>query len=72
MIRKIIQAIVAILLIIIGYTKLEGSRFQKEVIWYAVVGLLGIIYLLIEFIYKNRKRLWIALFSKYLALSEKK
>jgi hypothetical protein len=72
MIRKIIQALVAIGFIIFGYTKLDVSSFQKEVIWYGILGLLTLIGLLFEFIYTNRKRLWMSIFSKYLALSSKK
>ena len=71
MIRKVIQAIVAIVFIVIGYTKLEGSIFQKNFIWYGLVGLVGLVVLLIEFIYINRKRLWMSIFSKYLALRGK-
>ncbi|TYB73016.1 hypothetical protein ES676_09670 [Bizionia saleffrena] len=72
MIRKIIQALIAIGFIIIGYTKLEGAIFQKEVIWYGIAGLLTLIGLLLEFIYTNRKRLRVSIFSKYLALRGKK
>lgn len=72
MIRKIIQALIAIGFIIIGYTKLEGSNFQKEVIWYGIAGLLTLMGLLLEFVYNNRKRLWMSIFSKYLALRGKK
>jgi hypothetical protein len=72
MIRKIIQALVAIGFIIFGYTKLDVSSFQKEVIGYGILGLLTLIGLLFEFIYTNRKRLWMSIFSKYLALSGKK
>lgn len=71
MIRKIIQALIAIGFIIIGYAKLEGSNFQKEVIWYGIAGLLTLIGLLLEFIYTNRKRLWMSIFSKFLALRGK-
>lgn len=72
MIRKIILALFAIVCIIVGYTKLEGSMFQKEVIWYGIAGLLTICSLLFEFIYRNRKRLWMSILSKYLALNGKK
>ena len=71
MIRKVIQAIVALVFIVIGYTKLEGSIFQKNFIWYGLVGLVGLVVLLLEFIYINRKRLWMSIFSKYLALRGK-
>lgn len=71
MIRKVIQAIVAIVFIVIGYTKLEGSIFQEKFIWYGFIGLVGLIDLLLEFIYTNRKRLWMSIFSKYLAVQGK-
>lgn len=72
MIRRIFQALIAIGVIIFGYTKLSGSNFQKEVIWYGIAGLLVLLELLGEYIYNNRNRLWMSVFSKYLALRGKK
>lgn len=72
MIRRIFQVLIAIGVIIFGYTKLSGSNFQKEVIWYGIAGLLVLLELVGEYIYNNRNRLWMSIFSKYLALRGKK
>ena len=68
MIRKVIQAIVAIGFIAFGYFKLKGSEYQKDVIVYGIIGLVVLLELLVEFIVVNRKRLWLSIFSKFLAI----
>ncbi|MCB0747834.1 MAG: hypothetical protein KDC90_10270 [Ignavibacteriae bacterium] len=68
MIRKVIQAIVAIGFIAFGYFKLKGSEYQKDVIVYGIIGLVVLLELLVEFIVLNRKRLCLSIFSKFLAI----
>lgn len=68
MIRKVIQAVIAIGFIVFGYFKLSDSDYQKDVIIYGVIGLVVLSELLIEFIIVNRKRLWLSIFSKILAI----
>jgi membrane-bound ClpP family serine protease len=57
MIRKIIQATIALIILLIGYYKFSGSEYQKDLIIYGFVGLVALAELLIEFIIINRKRL---------------
>lgn len=72
MIRKIIQAISSILILIYSYFFLSGSDLQPEFIGAGVLGLLGIVYIIVETIIINRKRLWLTIYSKWLGLRKEK
>ena len=72
MIRSIIQALIGIILIIFGYSSLDGSEYQKLFIWFGITGILLLLVTYIENLYKNRKRLWMYIFSKYLAIRGEK
>lgn len=68
MIRKILQAILFIGILIYGYFFLSGSNLQPEFIGAGIVGLSGLALLLIETVIINRKRLWLTIYSKWLGI----
>ena len=72
MIRKILQIIISLGLIIYGYYFLKNSNLQPEFIGAGAIGLLGILALLLETIIVNRKRLWLVFQCRYLAIRGKK
>jgi hypothetical protein len=72
MIRKIIQAIIALAVLFVGYYKFSGSEYQKDLIIYGFVGLVALAELLIEFVIVNRKRLGLILYSKWLGLRKQR
>ena len=68
MIRKLLQAALAIGLLIYGYFFLSGSNLQPEFIGAGVIGLLSLIALLLETIIVNRQRLVLIIYSNWLGL----
>ncbi len=72
MIRKILQAILAIGLLIYGYFFLSGSDLQPEFIGAGVIGLLTLLALLVESVITNRKRLGLMIYCKWLSLRKQK
>lgn len=68
MIRKIIQALIAIGFIIYGYFKMAGSEYQKDVVVFGIIGLATLLELLVEHLIINRKRLILLLYVYYLAV----
>lgn len=72
MIRKILQALASIIILIIGYYQLPGSEYQKDFLVYGLTGLIGIVILIIEVIVINRKRLGLKIYSRWLGLKGKK
>ncbi len=68
MIRKLLQAAIAIGLLIYGYFFLSGSDLQPEFIGAGVIGVLGLVALLIETIIANRNRLGLMIYSYWLGL----
>ena len=68
MIRKILQAILFIGILIYGYFFLSGSNLQPEFIGAGIIGLSGLTLLLIETVIVNHKRLWLTIYSKWLGL----
>ncbi|MFD2562941.1 SMODS-associated NUDIX domain-containing protein [Aquimarina rubra] len=72
MIRKILQAILAIGLLIYGYFFLSGSDLQPEFIGAGVIGLLTLLALLVESIITNRKRLGLIIYCKWLSLKKQR
>jgi hypothetical protein len=66
MIRKLLQAVIAIGLLIYGYFFLSGSDLQPEFIGAGLVGLLGLVALLLESIITNRQRLGLIIYSSWL------
>jgi hypothetical protein len=72
MIRRIIQAIIAIGFIIYGYFLMSGSDYQKDVVIFGVIGLATLMELLIEHIVINHKRLYLLFQIYFLALKGEK
>lgn len=70
MIRKILQAIIAIIVLFVGYYKFSDSEYQKDLIVYGFVALATLAELLIEYIIINRKRLGLIVYSKWLSLKK--
>lgn len=68
MIRRILQAIIAFIVLIIGYYKLSGSEYQKDFFVYGIIALITLIELLIEYIIVNRKWLRLSFYSKWLGI----
>lgn len=68
MIRKILQALIAFIVLIIGYYKLSGSEYQKDFFVYGLVALVTLFELLIEYMIVNRKWLWLSVYSKWLGI----
>jgi hypothetical protein len=68
MIRKILQAIIAIIVLFVGYYQFSDSEYQKDLIVYGFVALATLAELLIEYIIINRKRLGLIIYSKWLGL----
>lgn len=68
MIRKILQALFSIGLLIYASTSLSGSDLQPEFIGGAIFGLLTLFVLILETIISNRKRLWLTIYSKWLGI----
>ncbi|MGB3345441.1 MAG: hypothetical protein WBA61_16140 [Aequorivita sp.] len=68
MIRKLLQAAIAIGLLIYGFFFLSGSDLQSEFIGAGVIGILGLVALLIETIIINRNRLKLIIYCYYLGL----
>jgi SMODS-associated NUDIX domain len=68
MIRKIVQAIIAIIVLFIGYYQFSDSEYQKDLIVYGFVALATLAELLIEFVIVNRKRLGLIIYSNWLGL----
>ncbi|MBW8241899.1 MAG: hypothetical protein ACE37L_09440 [Allomuricauda sp.] len=72
MIRKILQAIIALGLLIYGYFFLSGSDLQPEFVGAGVIGLLTLLALLVESIVINRNRLGLMVYCKWLALRKQR
>ena len=68
MIRRIIQALIAIGFIIYGYSQMSGSEYQKDVVLFGILGLATLIELLIEHIFINYRRLKLLFQVYYLAI----
>lgn len=68
MIRRIIQALIAIGFIIYGYSQMSGSEFQKDIVLFGILGLATLIELLIEHIVINCKRIKLLFQVYYLAV----
>ena len=66
MIRRIIQALIAIGFIIYGYFKMSGSEYQKDIVIFGIVGLATLVELLVEHIVIKRKRLGLLIHVYYL------
>ena len=72
MIRKTLQAIIAITVLFVGYYKFSGSEYQKDLIVYGFVALATLTELLIEYVIVNRKRLGLIIYSKWLGLKRQR
>lgn len=72
MIRKIIQAILAIGLLIYGYFFLPDSDLRPKFIGSGVLGLFALLALLIESIIINRKRLGLMIYCQWLSLRKQR
>lgn len=72
MIRKLLQAAIALGLLIYGYFFLSGSDLQPEFIGAGVIGVLGLVALLIETIITNRNRLGLMIYSYWLSLRKQR
>lgn len=68
MIRRIIQALIALCFIIYGYSQMSGSEYQKDVVLFGILGLATLIELLIEHIFINYRRLKLLFQVYYLAI----
>lgn len=71
MIKSFILALVGLILVIISYLSLDGSEYQKNIIWFGISGIILLFVTISERLIKNRKRLWMFIFSQYLALRGK-
>lgn len=72
MIRKILQATIAIGLLVYSYIFLANSDLQPEFIGAGIIGLLSLFALLVEFIIVNRKRLGLVIYCKWLCLRKQR
>ncbi len=72
MMRKILQAIISVGIIIYGYFYLSESSLQPEFIGAGIIGLLGLLALIIEETIINRKRLWLIIYLKLLSAKKQR
>lgn len=72
MIRKSLQAAIAIGLLTYGYFFLSGSDLQPEFLGAGIIGLLGLLALLLETIITNRNRLGLIIYSNWLGLRDQR
>jgi len=72
MIRKILQATLAIGLLVYGYFFLSGSDLQPEFIGAGIIGLLTLLALLVESIITNHKRLGLIIYCKWLSIRKQR
>lgn len=72
MIRKILQAVLFTGILIYGYFFLSGSALRPEFIGAGIIGLIGLTELFFETVIRNRKRLWLTIYSKWLGIKRQR